>query len=110
VGKSPESAFEDRETIGHWAANKVEKNELLPYQEKNNTRSLDGLVGLRTARRGIGERLWIGDVRAYARRVLAARESVLVGVVLGVFLVLLVQLGVGVVRNSFGFGGSRYLQ
>lgn len=97
MAKEPEAAFEDRETIGHWGVTKVEKNELLPYQEKNNARSLDGLVGLRTARRGNGERLWAGDVRAHAQRVLAARESLLAGVVLGVVLVLLAQLGAGVV-------------
>jgi len=25
--KAPEAAFEDRETMGHWASNEIEKNE-----------------------------------------------------------------------------------
>jgi hypothetical protein len=108
VGKASEMAFEDRETIGHWGANKVEKNELLPYQEKNNAYSLDGLTGLRTARRGIGESLWLGDTKARMRRILAPRESVVTGVFLGIMLVLLVQFmavalnGTGIERVTLG--------
>ena len=92
VANAPEMVFEDRETIGHWGANKVEKNELLPYQEKNNAYSLDGLTGLRTARRGIGERLWLRDIQASAKRILAPKDSIIVGVFVGVILVLLLQL------------------
>ena len=99
VGKTPEAAFEDRETMGHWTSNKADKNELLLYQQKNNTRSLDGLLGLRTARRGNGERLWLGDVGAYVHRVTAPRESVFVGMFLGIMLVFLAQLGAGVLRS-----------
>ena len=93
VGKAPETAFEDRETMGHWASNKVEKNELLPYQQKWNSHSLDGLNGLRSARRSSGESLWLGDIRARVERVLAQRESLTVGIVVGVLLVLLAQYG-----------------
>jgi hypothetical protein len=91
AGKAPETAFEDRETMGHWASNKVEKNELLPYQQHWNSHSLDGLNGLRSARRSGGESLWLGDIRARVKRVLAQRESLMVGLVVGVLLVLLAQ-------------------
>lgn len=107
MGKAPEAAFQDRETIGHWASNKVEKNELFSYQEQNNTRSLDGLVGLRTARRGIGERLWLGDVRARVQRVMAPRESVFLGMILGTMLVFMAQLGAGVLRSIWIGTGTR---
>lgn len=96
VGKAPETAFEDRETLGHWGVNKVEKNELLPYQESNNTRSLDGLVALRTARMGNGERMWFGDAKARTKRILAPKDSVIAGIFIGILLVLLAQFGVGV--------------
>lgn len=99
VGKAPEDAFEDRETLGHWAANQVEKNELLPYQQANNSRSLDGLTGLRTARRGNGERLWLGESNAWVKRILAQRESLFVGVFGGIVLVLGAQLGAGVLQK-----------
>ena len=59
----PEEAFEDRKTLEHWAANKVEKNEIDEYRVKNNVRSLDGLPALRSARRDAGERLWVADGR-----------------------------------------------
>lgn len=101
VSKSPESAFQDRETISHWGINKEEKNELLAYQEKNNARSLDGLAGLRTARRGRGERMWAGDLAAQARRLLAPKDSVLLGVLLGVVIVLVTQFAWGV-WNGYG--------
>ena len=58
----------DRDTIGHWAKNKVEKGELEKYQADNNVESLDGLPGLRIARRRAGERVlaW-GDLKAGVR-------------------------------------------
>ena len=99
VGKTPEMAFEDRETMDHWGADKVKKNELLSYQEKNNAHSLDGLTGLRTARRGAGERLWLGDIQARVKRILAPKESVIVGVFAGIMLVLLLQLMAGAVKK-----------
>ena len=86
----PEDAFEDRKTLGHWASNKVEKNEMDEYRVKNNVKSLDGLPGLKSARRDAGERLWVADGKALVRRVKAQREAVGVGMLLGVFSVFLV--------------------
>lgn len=99
LGKAPETAFEDRDTISHWGAKKVEKNELIHYQESCNTRSLDGLLALNTARRGSGERMWLTDIKARANRILTPKESVVTGMFIGILLVLLAQLGVGVLKR-----------
>jgi len=90
--KAPEAAFEDRETLGHWASNKAEKNELHSYQVANNCNSLDGLTGLKTARRDRGDRLWVGDMTASLQRVLAQREALMAGVFIGILLALLARL------------------
>ncbi|KAI9809778.1 MAG: hypothetical protein M1825_000211 [Sarcosagium campestre] len=81
LDKNPtaESRFEDRKTLGHWASNKVNKNELLPYQMINNARSLDGLPGLRAARRDRGERFWLESTMAWLRRIKAQWDAVLTG-------------------------------
>ncbi|KAF9885867.1 hypothetical protein FE257_012245 [Aspergillus nanangensis] len=43
----PTPYLKDRETLGHWANKKVESNQLREYQQQCNSRSLDGLPGLR---------------------------------------------------------------
>lgn len=86
-----EEVFLDRETLGHWAGKRVEAGEMGGYRVKNNLRSLDGLPGLRAARRDVGEWFWVEDARARVRRVMGQREAVGVGVVVGVLMVLLVQ-------------------
>ncbi|GAB7350732.1 hypothetical protein MBLNU459_g1283t2 [Dothideomycetes sp. NU459] len=43
--------LEDRKTLGHWASKQVEKGELKGYQAQKNSQSLDGLGGLKAARR-----------------------------------------------------------
>lgn len=93
--KGPEPALENRETLSHWGHNKVDKNELLPYQQRWNARSLDGLTGLRSARRDTGETLWVGDLKARGRRILAQQDTLVVGMLVGILLLLLAQLGVG---------------
>ncbi|PSS22101.1 hypothetical protein M430DRAFT_99469 [Amorphotheca resinae ATCC 22711] len=98
--KNPETAFEDRDTLGHWASNKVEKNELMSYQMEWNSHSLDGLNGMRSARRESGERLWFGDMKARAKRILAQREALLVGIIMGFLLALMARMGQAFLNNS----------
>jgi hypothetical protein len=56
--------LEDRQTLGHWGAKQIEAGKMDDYRAKNNTRSLNGLPGLRRARLDAGERLWIGNLKA----------------------------------------------
>lgn len=81
--------FKDRATMGHWASKQVEKNELLAYQVEWNAQSLDGLTGLRTARRDAGERLWLTEMKAQIRRVVAQREALFLGIGIGIVLMLI---------------------
>lgn len=82
----------DRQTMGHWAHGKVEKNEMSAYQQLNNLQSLDGLPGLRTARRDNREIIWLGDAKAAARRIMRQREALATGVVIGIFIAFLTAL------------------
>ena len=54
------------------------------YQAQWNADSLDGLTGLRAARRTRGERMWVTGLRARGRRVLGQGEALGWGFVLGV--------------------------
>jgi len=90
--KSSEAAFEDRETLGHWAGKQVEKNQLHSYQMEWNAKSLDGLNGMRSARRDLGQSLWLGELGARGMRVMAQKEALLTGMLGGIFLVLIFRL------------------
>lgn len=70
--------------MGHWAHRKIETNTLLDYQRKNNSESLDGCPGLRSAVRDGGGRVWVVLARAWVRRVAGQREGLGVGVLVGV--------------------------
>lgn len=81
--KALQTAFQDRETLGHWASKTVEKNELGAYQRKNNVSSLDGLPGLKSARRDAGQNLLLVDCQAFAKKVGAQRQALIVGLLMG---------------------------
>ncbi|XP_044724404.1 pyridoxamine 5'-phosphate oxidase family protein ustO [Hirsutella rhossiliensis] len=83
------AVFEARPTMDSWAATKAQSNTLHAYQGLNNSKSIDGLPGLRSARRDTGQTLWVGDARARVRRILAAPEAVATGFALAVGLYLL---------------------
>ena len=81
----------DRDTLGHWARQRVEKNELLAYQAHNNSSSIDGCPGLRTAMQDHGDRLWLMLAKARTRRTFAEKDTLLLGIVIGIALALLIQ-------------------
>lgn len=95
-GKVDELAvFEERPTLDAWVKKRVEDNTVQQYHNETNVTSMDGLPGLKAARRGVGERLWVGDARAWMMKVLAQREAILVGFSLGV-MVYVVMMGLSV--------------
>ena len=83
--------LEDRDTMGHWSRNKIEKNELLEWQAYYNSSSIDGCPGMRSAMRDHGDRVWFVLIRARVRRLLAQKEALSVGLCVGVVLVLVFQ-------------------
>ncbi|KAH8816446.1 pyridoxamine phosphate oxidase family protein [Xylogone sp. PMI_703] len=91
IEKSPELAFEDRETMGHWASKKVENNELAAYRMVWNVRSLDGLHGLRSARRDQGQWIWLEDFKTHLKSLLAQKEAIALGMIIGAVVILGIQ-------------------
>jgi hypothetical protein len=63
-----EPYLHDRDTLGHWAGKQISAGTLQSYQAKNNNSSLDGLPGLRAARKDTGERMWYRDMQVKLRR------------------------------------------
>jgi hypothetical protein len=72
--------LKDRDTLGHWAGKQVSKGEMGAYRQEWNYDSLDGLTGLRAARKVRGESLWIGDARTWMRRHSHGAQMVLVAI------------------------------
>lgn len=87
--------FESRPTLTQWNQSMTDKNAAHKYQAANNTRSLDGLPGLRTARKDCDEVLWLGDAAAVLKRLYAESGSMAIGFGMAVVLYFLfVSLGV----------------
>lgn len=83
--------FEDRRTIADWAGKQEAKGAIPEYQRVWNKDSLDGLPGLRTARRKDGQVLWWGDLKAFVNRVNQTKDVLAVGLAVGVTGTLLTQ-------------------
>ncbi|KAJ9150012.1 Pyridoxamine phosphate oxidase family protein [Pleurostoma richardsiae] len=80
------SVFEDRPTLPERAAWREKAGKTLAYQVEVNLDSLDGLPGLRVARREAGQWLWVTDAKAYMKRILAEKEAIIFGFLLAVLL------------------------
>ena len=85
------AVLEDRETLGHWASKKVEKDELRAYRAIWNLDSLDGLPGLRSAMRDSGRSFWVMEMKATLGRIGAQREALGLGILVGVLMTILLQ-------------------
>jgi hypothetical protein len=80
------AVFENRPTLASWAAGQVEKNSMFDYQSTKNAYSIDGLPGLRSARRATGQSLILTDAKAWARRIAAEWQAVVTGFVLAIIM------------------------
>lgn len=78
--------------MGHWASKKIEKNELRKYQAGNNAYSLDGLPGLRAALRDAGRSVLWARISARGRTIVGQKETLGVGVLIGILMVALWQM------------------
>lgn len=63
----PKATFEDRDTLARFAS-KFNDEQAREYQVGNNCESLDGLPGLRAARKSRGDFLLLGDMQNWLRR------------------------------------------
>ena len=59
------------------------------YRAVNNAWSLDGLAGMKVARRDAGYILWTSSLRARLRRIFQQREALLMGAFLATFVMVL---------------------
>ena len=89
-GQDPEkltelSVFETRPTLDQWAGSKVEASKLFEYQKANNVTSLDGLPGLKTARRDAGQWLALVELQAFFGRLSREKGALIFGFLMGVF-------------------------
>lgn len=72
--------------LEEWLVNKTNKKALDGYLAFWNSRSVDGLPALRAARVINGERLWVGDVKAWIAKTFDYPEAILLGTVFGIVL------------------------
>ena len=86
-----EPYLHDRDTLGHWAGKQISAGTLQAYQAKNNNSSLDGLPGLRAARKDKGERMWYRDTMVRVRRRKGPWQMVVVAFLSALTTVLLMQ-------------------
>jgi hypothetical protein len=78
------AVFEVRPTLGSWAAGQVQNNKMFEYQRDKNAYSIDGLPGLRSARRATGQNLLLTETKAWLRRIGAEWQAVVTGFTLAV--------------------------
>jgi len=86
-----EGTMKIRPTMDHWARTQIERGKIEEYRSLKNSRSLDGLVGMKAARADLGHWLFVGEFLAWMRRMAKLYDAVLVGVLLGVALMVAVQ-------------------
>ena len=75
--------------------NGIEDNTLRHYQVANNTVSLDGLTGLRVARRDKEEIFLMMEVQVTYRRVMAQRKPLMWGMLMGMATMFLFMMAMG---------------
>ncbi|OLN92201.1 hypothetical protein CCHL11_01384 [Colletotrichum chlorophyti] len=79
------SVFEERPTLDSVWKKRVENNTVNKYQVETNRTSIDGLPGLRAARREAGEMIWVADAKARAARAVREKDGILLGFLLALF-------------------------
>lgn len=78
------SVFQDRSTLDvKWKKRAVDGT-VEEYQAQNNAESIDGLPGMRSARRAAGQVLFLTDLGARARRAVAEVDGIALGVLVTV--------------------------
>ncbi|KAI9158308.1 pyridoxamine phosphate oxidase family protein [Paramyrothecium foliicola] len=78
--------FEERPTLDRHAVSYAGEKKMVAYHKKVNFDSLDGLPGLISARRAVGQRLWLVDIQTKLQRLWAEREAMAFGALLAVLL------------------------
>lgn len=77
-----ESGFSKRDAMRVWPPKVLEQDMMLGWQQECSFKSLDGLTGLRSARRACGEWMMLEDFEAWQRRVGHQWDTLLVGMLI----------------------------
>jgi hypothetical protein len=96
----PKAYMKDRGTLGHFAKKTVDQGLMEWYQQQANMRSLDGLGGLRAARRGKGENVRLQDALIWLRRIFRQWDAMLVGALVALFALALLRLVLHVIEGG----------
>ena len=73
--------------MNDWAQKMSAKNALVGYQAEWNSKSLDGLPGLRAAMRDHGDVVWWEEIKQRAKAMAwGQRDGVALGILIGAFL------------------------
>lgn len=91
------AVFEARSTMDAWAKKRVDANTMQDYHNEANVYSMDGLPGLKAARRGVGQSILVGDARARITRLMAQWEALMMGFGMAVLLYAVLALVMAVV-------------
>jgi len=78
--------FRDRDSMNHWAENMESKGKMHDWHKQHNADSLDGLTGMKMARRARGQWMLLEDFKVTARRISNQKEALATGLVLGMLL------------------------
>lgn len=84
-----EKGFHDRNSLDKWTSSMQEKKALPEYQRNSNFRSLDGLTGLRSARRARGQWMLFEDCWAWVMRIMKQWDAVMVGILIATSVMLI---------------------
>ncbi|CAM1509960.1 Fc.00g002950.m01.CDS01 [Cosmosporella sp. VM-42] len=87
------SVFEERPTLDGYWKKRADNNTAHEYQNGNNLTSIDGLPGLKGARRAAGETIWLTDLKAKATGISSQYEAMAVGFGLAVLLYAILAAG-----------------
>lgn len=93
--------MKDRGTLGHFAKKTVDQGLMEWYQQQANMRSLDGLGGLRAARRGKGENVYLQDALIWLRRIFRQWDAMLVGALIALFGLALLRVVLHIVDMGY---------
>jgi hypothetical protein len=86
------SVFEDRTTLSDYLKKRADNNTVRSYQAETNATSMDGLPGLRSARRDTGEWMVVTSVKHGFKRAMAEKGGILFGFLLAVLLYFIIPL------------------
>lgn len=87
--------YEERDTMDKWSENQLNKGKMLEWNQEWNSKSLDGVPGLRFAIQTSGKLVPIEIAKHWLKRTARQWDAILAGmIIMGLFFSLASRLGV----------------